>query len=162
MKQLNLASSRRLKIRVNAQSVDKQVLFPATLAELLRDTLGLRGTKVACNQAACGACTVIVNSAPVFACHTLALQCEGADVQTIEGLADGERLHPLQQAFIDHDALQCGYCTPGMLMALKAALDRGLPAERSAVMQAISGNICRCGAYQHIMDAALDVASSLS
>ena len=162
MKQPDLASSRRLTLRVNAQSVDTEVVLPTTLAELLRDTLGLRGTKIACNQAACGACTVIVDGAPVFACHTLALQCEGASVQTIEGLADGERLHPLQQAFIDHDALQCGYCTPGMLMALKAALDRGLPAERSAVMHAISGNICRCGAYQHIMDAALDVASSLS
>ena len=160
MIQPDLALSRRLTLRVNAQSVDTEVLFPTTLAELLRDTLGLRGTKVACNQAACGACTVIVNGAPVFACHTLALQCEGASVQTIEGLADGERLHPLQQAFIDHDALQCGYCTPGMLMALKAAHDRGLSAERSAVMHAISGNICRCGAYQHIMGAALDVASS--
>ena len=162
MIQSDLALSRRLTLRVNEQSIDTEVLFPTTLAELLRDTLGLRGTKVACNQAACGACTVIVDGAPVFACHTLALQCEGASVQTIEGLADGERLHPLQQAFIDHDALQCGYCTPGMLMALKAALDRGLSAERSAVMHAISGNICRCGAYQHIMGAALDVASSRS
>ena len=138
MTQPDLASSRRLTLRVNAQLVYTEVLFPTTLAELLRDTLGLRGTKVACNQAACGACTVIVDGAPVFACHTLALQCEGASVQTIEGLADGERLHPLQQAFIDHDALQCGYCTPGMLMALKAALDRGLSAERSAVMIASS------------------------
>jgi xanthine dehydrogenase YagT iron-sulfur-binding subunit len=131
----------------------------ATLAELLRDGLGLTGTKVACHQAACGACTVIVDGAPVFACHTLAVQLHGADVQTVEGLAERDRLHPLQQAFIDRDALQCGFCTPGMLMALKAALDAGVPPEREALACAISGNVCRCGAYLSILEAALDVAA---
>jgi aerobic-type carbon monoxide dehydrogenase small subunit (CoxS/CutS family) len=151
---------RHLRLSVNAVVVDLPVPSNATLAELLRDHLQLRGTKVACNQAACGACTVLVNGAPVFACHTLAAQCHGAQVQTVEGLATNAGLHPLQQAFIDHDALQCGFCTPGMLMALKGALDAGVPPERAALAQAISGNVCRCGAYDHILEAALDVASS--
>lgn len=151
---------RRVVLQVNTEPVDLELPATTTLAELLRDHLQLRGTKVACNQAACGACTVLVDGAPVFACHTLAAQCQGAQVQTIEGLAAGNRLHPLQQAFIDRDALQCGYCTPGMLMALKGVLDAGVPAERAALARAISGNTCRCGAYEHILEAALDVASS--
>jgi xanthine dehydrogenase YagT iron-sulfur-binding subunit len=155
---------RRLQLQVNTQPVVLTVPVSTTLAELLRDRLQLRGTKVACNQAACGACTVLVDGAAVFACHTLAAQCEGTQVQTVEGLGqshgDGEALHPLQQAFIDHDAQQCGFCTPGMLMALKGALDAGVAPERDALAQAISGSICRCGAYEHILEAALDVASS--
>ena len=151
---------RRVTLQVNATAVDLSLPTIASLAELLRDHLQLRGTKVACNQAACGACTVLVDGAPVFACHLLAAQCQGSQVQTVEGLAAATGLHPLQQAFIDHDALQCGYCTPGMLMALKGALDAGVPPEREALAQAISGNICRCGAYDHILEAALDVASS--
>lgn len=155
-----LISNYDLKMRVNAQAIDIAVPANTTLAELLRDSLQLRGTKIACNQAACGACTVLVNGAPVFACHTLAAQYQDAQVQTVEGLATSDGLHPLQQAFIDHDALQCGFCTPGMLMAIKGALDAGVPPERDALAQAISGNICRCGAYEHILEAALDVASS--
>jgi len=151
---------RRVRLHVNAQARDVTLPGHATLAELLRDPLQLRGTKVACNQAACGACTVLVDGAPVFACHTLAAQCEGAQVQTIEGLGTEARLHPLQQAFIDHDAVQCGFCTPGMLMTLKGALDAGVPADREALAQAIAGNTCRCGAYEPILEAALDVASS--
>lgn len=149
-----------MTLHVNAQAVEVILPTIATLAELLRDHLQLRGTKIACNQAACGACTVLVDGAPVFACHTLAAQCQGTQVQTVEGLAAGANLHPLQQAFIDQDALQCGYCTPGMLMALKGALDAGVPARREVLARAISGNICRCGAYDNILRAALDVASS--
>jgi xanthine dehydrogenase YagT iron-sulfur-binding subunit len=155
-----LISNHDLKMRVNAQAIDIAVPASTTIAELLRNNLRLLGTKIACNQAACGACTVLVDGAPVFACHTLAAQCQGGDIQTVEGLASPAGLHPLQQAFIDRDALQCGFCTPGMLMALKGALDAGVPAERDALAQAISGNICRCGAYDHILEAALDVASS--
>lgn len=154
------SSHRRLTLRVNAQAIDIVVPAFTSLAELLRDDLQLRGTKIACDQAACGACTVLVDGAPVFACHTLAAQCQGVQVQTVEGLATSAGLHPLQQAFIDHDALQCGFCTPGMLMALKGALDAGVPPEREAFAQVISGNTCRCGAYNHILEAALDVASS--
>jgi xanthine dehydrogenase YagT iron-sulfur-binding subunit len=155
-----LSLCRRLTLRVNTQAVDIVVPAITTLAELLRDHLQLRGTKVACNQAACGACTVLVDGAPVFACHTLAAQCQDTQVLTVEGLTTGAELHPLQQAFIDHDALQCGFCTPGMLMTLKGALDAEVPPERDALAQAISGNTCRCGAYDHILEAALDVASS--
>jgi aerobic-type carbon monoxide dehydrogenase small subunit (CoxS/CutS family) len=155
-----LEGTRAVSLAVNGHSVTLQLPGTATLAELLRDGLGLTGTKLACNQAACGACTVIVDGAPVFACHTLAAQLQGASVQTVEGLAEGKVLHPLQQAFIDHDALQCGFCTPGMLMSLKAALDAGVPPEREALMCAISGNVCRCGAYLPILEAALDVAAS--
>jgi xanthine dehydrogenase YagT iron-sulfur-binding subunit len=153
---------RQLRLVVNAQAVQVDLPSDTLLVELLRDHLHLRGTKLACNQAACGACTVLVDGAPVFACHTLAAQCEGAVVQTVEGLADGPCLHPLQQAFIDHDALQCGFCTPGMLMALKGALDAGVASDRDSFARAIAGNTCRCGAYEHILEAALDVASGRS
>lgn len=154
------SSRRRVSLQVNSNSVEVDLPVTATLAELLRDHLHLRGTKVACNQAACGACTVLMDGAAIFACHTLAAQCQGTRVQTVEGLGTDTCLHPLQQAFIDYDALQCGFCTPGMLMALKGALDAGVPPERDALAQAISGNTCRCGAYDHILEAALHVASS--
>jgi aerobic-type carbon monoxide dehydrogenase small subunit (CoxS/CutS family) len=152
---------RRVHLTVNTVPHVLDLPATTTLAQCLRGPLALTGTKIACDQAACGACTVIVDGEAVFACHTLAAQVEGASVQTVEGLAGGDgTLHPLQQAFIDHDALQCGFCTPGMLMALKAALDAGVPAEREALAHAIVGNTCRCGAYAHILEAALDVASS--
>lgn len=150
---------RQVSLTVNGHPVQQQTPAMATLAELLREGLLLTGTKIACNQAACGACTVVLEGQAVLACHVLAAQAEGCAVQTIEGLADGDELHPLQQAFIAHDALQCGFCTPGMLMALKAALDAGVPAEREAMAAAISGNLCRCGAYESILDAACDVAA---
>jgi len=131
-----------------------------TLASLLRDRLGLTGAKIACDQAACGACTVRVDGQAVFACHTLAAQLQGADVVTIEGLGRDGALDPLQQAFIDHDAMQCGFCTPGMIMALQGVLAApGVAPDRDAIARAISGNLCRCGAYPHILEAALDVAA---
>ena len=153
------APLRKLHLSVNGRAVAPSIADFATLAEVIRDQLGLTGTKIACDQAACGACTVLLDGRAIFACHTLAAQAEGAAIETIEGLAQGDTLHPLQQAFIDHDALQCGFCTPGMIMALKAAIDAGM-AEREALAAAISGNLCRCGAYQHILDAALSVAKA--
>jgi len=152
-----LPSHRNLHLTVNGRRVERSVADQATLAEFVRDHLGLTGTKIACDQAACGACTVVLDGRAVFACHTLAAQAEGAVIETIEALAQGDALHPLQQAFIAHDALQCGFCTPGMIMALKATIDAGAPADRAALAEAISGNLCRCGAYQHILDAALGV-----
>jgi xanthine dehydrogenase YagT iron-sulfur-binding subunit len=113
----------------------------------------LRGTKVACDEAACGACTVLIDGRAAFACHTLVAQLGGSSIETIEGLAHEGRLHPLQEAFVIQDATQCGFCTPGMIMTLKAALDGGART-RDQLMQAISGNICRCGAYLHILAAA--------
>jgi aerobic-type carbon monoxide dehydrogenase small subunit (CoxS/CutS family) len=150
-------------LTVNGRPVHQLVPAPMTLAELLREGLGLTGTKIACNQAACGACTVLLDGQAVLACHLLAAQADGAQVETVEGLAVGDQLHPLQQVFIAHDALQCGFCTPGMLMALKGALkamlEAGMPADRQAIAQAISGNLCRCGAYESILEAAVDVAA---
>jgi xanthine dehydrogenase YagT iron-sulfur-binding subunit len=156
--------TRTVRLRVNQRAVEHTVPVTMTLAELLRERLGLTGTKVACNQAACGACTVQIEGEAVFACHTLAVQADGADVRTIEGLS-GNELDPLQQAFIDHDALQCGFCTPGMLMALSAALNAkrhlATAPTRGMLARAISGNICRCGAYEAILDAGLTVAKSI-
>src|SRR6185369_8771557 len=152
------STERCLFLTVNGQSAAHTVPAHTTLAQLLRERLHLTGTKVACDQAACGACTVLLDGQAVFACHTLAAQCDGADVRTIEGLAAADgTLHPLQQAFIDHDALQCGFCTPGMLMALHAALqgarERAEVPDRDALAHAIAGNLCRCGAYPHILEA---------
>lgn len=152
-------SDKTLRLLVNGSALEFSVPAATTLAECIRDHLDLTGTKIACDQAACGACTVILDGRAVFACHTLAAQADGATLETIEGLASGDQLHPLQIAFIEHDALQCGFCTPGMIMALKAAADKGVPADRKALASAISGNICRCGAYEHILDAALAAMS---
>jgi len=155
------ATSRTVRLTINCITATHSVPAHATLATLLRDRLGLTGTKIACDQAACGACTVLLDGDAVFACHTLAAQADGAQVVTIEGIGHGDTLDPLQQAFIDHDALQCGFCTPGMLMALTATLARaataGAKPQRDELARAISGNVCRCGAYPHILDAALDV-----
>jgi xanthine dehydrogenase YagT iron-sulfur-binding subunit len=150
---------RRLNLRVNGRAMKLTLAAHTTLAELIRNHLGLTGTKIACDQAACGACTVLVNGDAVFSCHTLAMQADGADVETIEALAVTGTPHPLQESFIAHDALQCGFCTPGLIMTLKGAIANGVPADRAAMAHAISGNICRCGAYEHILDAAIDVAS---
>jgi len=156
------ATQREVALTVNGRATSCRLPARATLAEALRDELGLTGTKVACDQAACGACTVLLDGAPVFACHTLAAQAHGATVTTIEGLiGEDGALDPLQQAFIEHDALQCGFCTPGMILALKGALAQfgSRVPTRGEVAQAIAGNVCRCGAYVHIIDAALDVVA---
>jgi len=128
-----------------------------TLLDLLRERLELTGTKKGCDRGQCGACTVLVNGRRVNACLTLAASLEGASVETIEGVADGAHLHPVQQAFIDHDGFQCGYCTPGQIMSaiglLREACVHG-DAER--VREQMSGNLCRCGAYAGIVEAVLD------
>ena len=153
------SDARVIKLTVNGRPVEKTVPVHMSLAQFFRDRLNLMGTKIACDQAACGACTVLLDAQAVFACQTLAAQADGADILTIEGLSKDNALDPLQQAFIEHDALQCGFCTPGMIMALKAAIDSGAAANRVAIARAISGNICRCGAYEQILDAATDVVA---
>lgn len=154
---------RSVRLVVNRRPAIQTVPAHASLGELLRDGLGLTGTKIACDQAACGACTVLLDGRAVFACHTLAAQVDGATVTTIEGLSRDDALDPLQQAFVDHDAMQCGFCTPGMVMALTAALqdarDAGTGPDRAMLATAISGNVCRCGAYAQILDAALSVVA---
>ncbi len=133
--------------------VEDQVL----LIELVRG-LGLIGTKLSCDTQVCGACTVLLDGRPVSSCTTLAIEAGGRTVQTIEGLADGTKLHPIQQAFIDRFAFQCGYCTPGMIMAAKALLDEKPDPDAATVRHWMEGNICRCTGYGSIVEAVLDVA----
>jgi len=129
-----------------------------TLLEALRSPLGLTGAKESCNRGTCGACTVLVNDTPVYACSMLAVEAQGAAITTIEGLARDERLTALQQAFVDHDGLQCGYCSPGMVMVLTALLRKNPHPTEAEVRRACSGNLCRCGSYPRIFAAALDAS----
>jgi carbon-monoxide dehydrogenase small subunit len=130
------------------------------LLEVLRRGVGDFSPKYGCGQGACGVCTVLIDGAPHLACLTLAETCEGRAIETASGLADGPDLHPLQKAFMEHFAAQCGYCTPGMLMAAKALLDKNPRPSREEVVEAISGNICRCTGYEPIIEAILAAAQS--
>ena len=127
----------------------------ATLLAVLRERLGLTGTKSGCNQGTCGACTILIDGEPQLSCLTLAERCTGKSVTTLEGLSKGGALHPLQQAFMDGFAAQCGFCTPGMILAAKALIDRNPKPTREDVIDAISGNICRCTGYEPIIAAIL-------
>ena len=147
-----------LQFRHNGRDVALFVDGGANLLAALRDQLGDMTPKFGCGQGGCGACTVLVDGAAQLACLTLAASVDGRSVETLESLKDGPRLHPLQQAFMDHFAAQCGYCTPGMLMASKALLDRNPRPTRGQVVEAISGNICRCTGYEAIIEAVLDAA----
>jgi xanthine dehydrogenase YagT iron-sulfur-binding subunit len=129
-----------------------------TLLDALRDELQLTGTKKGCDQGACGACTVLLDGKRVLACLTLAAQCDGREVTTIEGIAPARGLHPLQEAFVRHDAFQCGSCTPGQIMSALALLEEGRTGSDEEVREFMSGNLCRCGAYPNIVDAIRDVA----
>ncbi|HYA06977.1 MAG TPA: (2Fe-2S)-binding protein [Xanthobacteraceae bacterium] len=131
-----------------------------TLAEALRGPLGLTGTKIGCNRGACSACTVWLDGVPVCACMLLAIEVGTRRVTTIEGLARGETLHPVQQAFIDHDALQCGFCTPGLIMSCAALIEANAAPQADDVRAAISGHYCRCGTYPHVIAATLDAAKT--
>jgi carbon-monoxide dehydrogenase small subunit/xanthine dehydrogenase YagT iron-sulfur-binding subunit len=132
----------------------------ATLAEVLRGSLNLTGTKIACDRGACSACTVLLDGAPVASCSILAFDTGERAVVTIEGLADGDVLHPVQTAFIAHDALQCGFCTPGMVLSCAALLERNPHPVAEDVKAAISGHFCRCGTYPHVIAAALAAAQA--
>jgi xanthine dehydrogenase YagT iron-sulfur-binding subunit len=129
-----------------------------TLLDALRDRLALTGTKKGCDQGACGACTVLIDGKRVLSCLTLAAQCEGRAVTTIEGLAQDGALHPVQEAFIRHDSFQCGYCTPGQIMSAVALLEEGRAGSDEEIREFMSGNLCRCGAYPNIVAAIRDVA----
>ncbi len=155
-------ATRPLDIKVNGMRYRLEVEPRRTLADVLRKDLGLTGTKIACGRAECGACTVLVAGRPVYACMTLAARVHRKEVQTVEGLAKGDKLHPIQEAFIEFDALQCGFCTPGFLMSLKAMLDRTKNPNLEDVRRAVSGNLCRCAAYNHIFEAALAAAKRMA
>ena len=143
----------KLNITLNGNLVTAEIRPEETLLSVLRERLGQTGAKMGCGVGECGACTVVLNGLAVKSCTVLAAQCEGMEVITVEGLAKGGELHPLQQAFIDHNAVQCGYCTPGFLMTALSLLKRNPHPTRDEIQQAISGNLCRCTGYVQIIDA---------
>lgn len=147
-----------LTLRVNGESHEVLVEPDRTLLDVLRTDLGLTGTKTNCLDAECGVCTVLVDGLAVNACLYLALSAEGRAIMTIEGLARDGALHPLQQAFIDRGAVQCGYCIPGIILAAKAYLDEHPRPSEAEVREALAGNLCRCTGYQKIVEAVLDAA----
>jgi xanthine dehydrogenase YagT iron-sulfur-binding subunit len=140
-------------LRVNGQEHALLLDTRVTLLDALREHLGLTGTKKGCDHGACGACTLLVDGRRVLSCLTLAVMSEGHDIATIEGLARGEQLHPLQEAFIAHDGFQCGYCTSGQIMSAVALLNEGHTTSPEEIREFMSGNLCRCGAYQNIVNA---------
>jgi carbon-monoxide dehydrogenase small subunit len=150
-----------LTLRVNGEEQSISFAPYKTLLEVLREELGLTGTKHGCELGECGACAVLVDGEPQLSCLTLALECEGRSVQTIEGLARGAELHPLQAAFADFGGSQCGYCTPGVIMTAKALLERNPSPTRQEIKEATAGNLCRCTGYQQIVDAIEDAAAKL-
>lgn len=149
-------------LKVNGINYKVAVEPRRTLVEVLRDTLGLTGTKKSCNEGECGACTVLLDGKPATSCLVLALDAQGREITTIEGLSQGEKLHPVQEAFLKHGAIQCGFCTPGMVMSAKALLDENPRPTATEVRKAISGNLCRCTGYQQIVDAILAASETMS
>ena len=147
-----------LTTSVNGDERNLDVDSGETLLDVLRDRLHLTGTKKGCDQGACGACTVLVDGKRVLSCLTLAAQCEGREVTTIEGLGDNDAPHPVQAAFVRHDALQCGYCTPGQIMSAVALLAEGRAGSDDEIREFMSGNLCRCGAYPNIVAAIREAA----
>jgi xanthine dehydrogenase YagT iron-sulfur-binding subunit len=147
-----------IKLYVNGQEHTVSVEPRYTLAETRRDNLGLTGTKVVCDRGSCSACTVWLDGTPALACMTLAIDAVGRKITTIEGLSHGDEMHPVQAAFVKHDAMQCGFCTPGMVMTCAALLQRNPDPNLADVKHAVSGNLCRCGTYPKIFAATLDVA----
>jgi xanthine dehydrogenase YagT iron-sulfur-binding subunit len=147
-----------LVLQVNGRERQLELDSRVTLLDALREHLDLIGTKKGCDQGACGACTVLVDGHRILSCLTLAAQCDGREVTTIEGLAHDGELHPVQEAFIRHDGFQCGYCTPGQIMSAVALLDEGRAGSDEEIREFMSGNLCRCGAYPNIVAAIRDVA----
>jgi carbon-monoxide dehydrogenase small subunit len=152
---------RVMSLTVNGLEREVAVSPERTLLDLLREELGLTGTKQGCGEGDCGACAVLLDGAPVNACLVLALEAEGREVLTIEGVANGNELHPVQQAFVDKGAVQCGFCTPGMVLVAKAFLDQHPRPTEAEVRRAVSGNLCRCTGYQKIVEAILAASDQL-
>jgi len=151
-----------IQMTVNGEQVEAAVQPNQTLLQFLREDLGLTGTKHGCGLGDCGACTVILDNQPVNACLVLAVQARGAEVLTIEGLAENGTLHPVQQAFVDKGAIQCGFCSPGMILSAKALLDRNPKPTEREIRTAISGNLCRCTGYQKIVEAIQEAGEALA
>jgi carbon-monoxide dehydrogenase small subunit len=153
--------STEINLTLNGVARHLEVRDNTSLAQMLRDHLGLLGTKVSCNEGECGACTVLLDGKTVNSCIVLALEADGCDVLTIEGLAPDGELHPIQTAFVEEGAVQCGYCTPGMILSTKALLDRNPAPEDSDIRQALEGNLCRCTGYNRIVKAVFSAARKL-
>ena len=149
-----------ISLRVNGEDVHERVEARKTLVDFLRDDLGLTGSHIGCEQGVCGACTVLIDDEVVRGCLVLAVQCDGATVETIEGISDSGRIADLQDAFQQRNALQCGFCAPGMLIGAQALLSRGGVPNRDMIREHISGNYCRCTGYQAIVDAIESIARS--
>ena len=145
----------RLTLQVNGEKHGLFVEPRRTLLDALRKDLGLTGAKKGCDEGTCGACTVLLDGKAVYSCLKLAVDCEGCSIETIEGLSKDGRLHPIQQAFIEQDGYQCGFCTPGQILAVRALLDKNPDPSADEVKRAVSGNLCRCGAYPKIVQAAM-------
>ena len=166
-----MAESKRIRARpltrshvafvVNGEPVEAAFAPHKTLLEVLREDLGLTGTKHGCELGECGTCAVLVDGKPVLSCLVLGLECEGRKVETVEGMAGPQGLHPLQKAFADLGAAQCGYCTPGVIMTAKALLDRNPSPTRDEIREATAGNLCRCTGYNQITEAIEDAAAKL-
>jgi xanthine dehydrogenase YagT iron-sulfur-binding subunit len=150
-----------VRLHVNGSEHTVEIEPRTTLAEALRIHLGMTGTKIVCDRGVCSGCTVWLDKMPVNSCMTLAIDAVGHRVTTIEGLSSGDEPHPLQTAFVRHDAMQCGFCTPGMVMSCAALLERNPKPAEHEIRQAISGNLCRCGTYPKILTATLDAAGNL-
>jgi aerobic-type carbon monoxide dehydrogenase small subunit (CoxS/CutS family) len=149
-----------ISLHVNGTSIERAVAPRTLLVDFLREDLGLTGTKISCELQVCGVCTVLVNDRPVSSCTFLAVDADGAHVRTVEGLAENGEPNPLQEAFLNHHALQCGFCTPGFLMMSTALIESGEAVDRHAVIEHLEGNICRCTGYQPIIDAVCEVAAT--
>jgi aerobic carbon-monoxide dehydrogenase small subunit len=147
-----------IRLQVNGEIYELYAEPKKTLLEVLREDIGLTGTKEACDMGTCGACTVLIDNKPILSCLTLAVSCQDKEITTIEGLRKGETLHPLQKSFIEKGAIQCGMCTPGMILSAKALLDENPQPTGEEVRQAIAGNLCRCTGYVKIVEAILAAA----
>jgi carbon-monoxide dehydrogenase small subunit len=150
-------------LKVNGMKVEVKANITATLADVLREELGLTGTKLMCNEGECGACTVLINGKPMLSCMMLAMDAQNKDILTIEGLADPVTgvLHPIQKAFVEYSGMQCGVCTPGMILTAKALIDKNPDPTEDDVRSALSGNLCRCGNYRRITECVQDAAKKM-
>ena len=149
-----------IELRVNGDQYEVAVEPRRTLLEVLRDNLGLTGTKEGCDMGACGSCTVLLDNKAVLSCLTLAVEAQGKEITTIEGVAKDGKLHPIQEAFINHGAIHCGFCTPGMILSAKALLDENPRPTKEEIKEAIAGNLCRCTGYVKIVEAIMAVSSN--
>ncbi len=156
-----MTAPRDVSFTVNGEARIVRVEPRKTLADAIREDCGLTGTHLGCEHGVCGACTILLDGAPVRSCLMFAAQAEGAEIRTVEGLADGEQLHPLQQAFIDCHALQCGFCTPGFLMLAAGVLEREPDIDEEGLREALASNLCRCTGYLNILDAVKAAAAAM-